>query len=146
MKDTKKILRTAIYNALSALTYNSISVPVVDEKLESNQTADVFIILSTQQETPEENNDSIFITRSGIDIEIYNKTGTETSKDVVDDVYELMMEILMPTTQTIGLTIPAGFQFLNGQRESCVTQSFATSGTETIVVSRVKLVFTIVQQ
>ena len=147
MKDTKKILRQAIYTALSGnVTYNSVAVPVYDEKAPSTNTADNYIILSTQQETDIENNDSAWITTSGIDIEVYNKTFNSASKDTVDDIYEDILEIILPSTQTIGITVPAGFEFQNAKRETANTQSVVLSDTETVIICRFRLVFTIVQK
>jgi len=142
MKDTKKILRLAIFNALSGV----ISVPVFEEKMPSGNTANMFVLLMNQQETSEENNDQCFITKSSIDIEINQKTETEVSKDDVDDLYQEIMEILLPDTQSVGLTIPIGFQFQNAFRESCVTQTVVLSETETVIIERFKLVFTITQK
>lgn len=146
MKDTKKILRTAIFNALAPLSYNGSAVPVYDEKAPNANSSSRFVILSTQQETYTEGNDTVFITESAIDLEIYDKTKFEVSKDAIDGIYEAMMQILLPTPQTIGLTVPAGFQFLNAKRESCFTQAIAISDTESILLSRVKLVFTIIEK
>lgn len=147
MKDTKKILRTAIYNALSGnITYDSVAVPVFDEKAPDGNTYDRFIILSTQQETSFDRNSSVWITNSSIDIEIYDKTQSESSKDAVNDIYEDVLEIIFPTVSTIGITIPSGFEFQEGFRESSVTQSIEISGTQSVMIERMRLVFTIVQQ
>jgi hypothetical protein len=146
MKDTKKILRTAIFNALGGLTYSGSSVPVYDEKQKTGQTNNLYVLLGTQQETDVESNDSTWITKSSIDIEIVHKTGSEVSKDVIDTTYENMMEILIPTPQTVGLTIPAGFQFLNATRDMSLTQSVEITATESVLVCFAKLSFTIVQK
>jgi hypothetical protein len=146
VKDTKKILRSAIYTALSGnITYNAVNVPVVDERLRSTQTANNFIVLSTQQETDVENNDCAFITDSYIDIEIVNKTMSEVSKDVNDDIYEDVMEILIPTPYDAGFSLPAGFQLSKAVRQSSITQNISLSPTESVLVTIVKLVFTIIQ-
>ena len=147
MKDTKKILRHAIFNALDGqITYNSVAVPVVDEKIRNSAPSDLFIVLSTQSESPVERNSSSFNTLSSIDIDIVQKTGTEVSKDGIDDVYEDMLEIIFPSISTLGLTAPSGFQFQEGFRDSCSTSIVATSETQSILVSRVRLTFIIVQQ
>ena len=146
MKDTCKILRFAIFNALSGnITYNSQNVPVYDEKQNVSGTENVFILLSTQQETNQDTSES-FITRSSITFEVVCKTGFEVSKDVVDDVYQSVMEILLPTTQTIGITVPSGFQFLNASRESSNTITLDLSTTESIIRRLTTLVFIIVQK
>ena len=147
MKDTKKILRTAIYTALNGnITYSGNPVPVVDEKLRNSVSSNLFIILSTQSEVAEQRNSSVWITTSSIDIEIVHKTATEVSKDAVDDVYEDMLEIIFPTIGTIGISEPTGFQFLEGFRESCITQLLDVSQTESVLVSRVRLTFLITEK
>jgi len=147
MKDTKKILRHAVFNALDGqITYNSVAVPVVDEKIRNSAPSDLFIVLSTQTETPVERNSSSFNTVSSIDIDIVQKTGTEVSKDAIDDVCEDMLEIIFPAISSIGLTVPSGFQFQEGYRESCSTSLVVISETQSILVSRVRLTFIIVQQ
>lgn len=147
MKDTKKILRHAVFNALDGqITYNSVAVPVVDEKIRNSAPSDLFIVLSTQTETAIERNSSAFMTNSSIDIDIVQKTGTEVSKDAIDDVCEDMLEIIFPAISSIGLTVPSGFQFQEWYRESCSTSLVVISETQSILVSRVRLTFIIVQQ
>lgn len=146
MKDTKKILRTAIYNALGSITYNSVAVPVKEEKLNSTQAPDVYILLMNQQETAVERNSSAWITRSEIDIQIIQKTAFGVSKDPIDTVYESVLEVIFPTIGTIGITVPAGFQFQEGYRESCFTQQVAITETEMAMIEQFKLVFIINQQ
>ena len=77
MRDTKKILRHAIFNALDGqITYNSVAVPVVDEKIRNSAPSDLFIVLSTQSESPVErtmnkSDDALFLIFS-------STTGTAT--------------------------------------------------------------------
>lgn len=146
MKDTKKILRKAIYDALGSITYGGNAVPFYDEKAPQSNTANIFGIFSTQQETAIERNSSAFITQSSIDIELYQKTSYEVSKDALDDVYESMINTIFPTIGTIGLSVPSNFQFMEGFRESSVTQSVALTETESALITRVKLTFTIIEQ
>jgi hypothetical protein len=149
LKDTKKILRLALFNALDGnVTYNSNPVVMYEEKLPSGQNPDMFILLSNQQETSSDENDGCFITKSSIDIEILHKTGSDVSKDDIDDVYEQIMEILIPEPFTLGgtVTVPAQFQFHNPYRESCITNTVVLSETETVITERLKIVFTITQK
>lgn len=147
MKDTKKILRSAIYTALNGnVSYNAVNVPVYDERVPSTTTSNLFIAFSTQQEQDVEEQDSTWVTDSFIDFDIVNKTASEVSKDINDDVYEDVLEILFPTRLTIGITVPSGFQFLAGRRISSITQNVTLSPTESILVTTVKLVFRIVQK
>ncbi len=147
MKDTKKILRHAIFAALDgAVIYDGNAVPVVDEKLRNNAPATLYIILGTQQETSIERNSSTWIKQSSIDIEVIERTGTEVSKDAVNDVGELITEILLPTINTIGIAVPTGFQFSEAYVESASTATVILDNTESIVVERIRLAFIITQQ
>lgn len=146
MKDTKKILRSAIYTALNGnITYNSVNVPVYDERVPGNTTSNLFIALSTQQETDIDENDCTWVTDSTIDFDIVNKTMSEVSKDINDTVYESVLEILLPTRLTVGLSTPSGFQLLNGKRLSSITQNLTLSSTESILVTTVKMSFRFIQ-
>jgi hypothetical protein len=149
MKDTKKILRLALFNALNGnVTYNNNPVVMYEEKLPSGVSPDMFILLSNQQETSSDDNDSCFITKSSIDIEIVHKTGSDLSKDDIDDVYEQLMEILIPKPFTLGgwVIVQEGFIFHNPYRESCITNTVVISETETVITERLKIVFTITQK
>lgn len=147
MLDTKKPLRIAVFNALDGLlSYNAVAVPVYDEKVRTGESPRLYVILSTQQESDVEQNDSTWITQSSIDLEIIHRTGSEVSKNPIDEVYEDILEIILPTRQTVGLTIPAGFQFLNAKREQAITQAFEIGATESVIITRFKLTFTITQQ
>lgn len=142
MKDTKRILRQAIFNALDGnITLNGNPVPVYDEK---NENENVYILLSNQQEF-DDSPDGSFITRSTIDYEVVQQTGYSVSKDDIDDINEQILEILIPTQGTTGLTIPSGFQFHNVKRESSRSLAFEISPTESIV-RNITTISTIIQQ
>lgn len=142
MKDTKKILRHAVLNALDGnITYDGNNVPVYDEK---NENENIYILLSNQQEF-DDNPDGSFITRSTIDYEVVQKSGYSVSKDAIDDINEQILEILIPTQGTTGLTIPSGFQFHNVKRESSRSLAFEISPTESIV-RNITTISTIIQQ
>ncbi len=143
MRDTKKPLRLAVFNCLNG---NTGGVPVSDEKRLVSNTANLFIILSTQQETPVEENDCTWINRSAIDIEIYQKTGSEVSKDTIDDTSNIILTLLMPTRQVMGITEPSGLQFANPFCESNITRNLSLSDTESVLVGVVRFVVTIIQQ
>jgi hypothetical protein len=142
MKDTKRILRQAIFNALDGqITLNGETVPVYDEK---NENESVYILLSNQQEF-DDSPDGSFITRSTIDYEVVQQTGYSVSKDDIDDINEQILEILIPSQGTTGLTIPSGFQFHNVKRESSRSIAFEISPTESIV-RNITTISTIIQE
>jgi hypothetical protein len=101
MRSTKKVMRSVIYQALNGQVNVGGVVPVYDEKRPDNSTADVYILLSTQQET-ELNTQDTFITESSIDIEVCQNTGAAVSKDKIDDIENNILTILMPTPGTDG--------------------------------------------
>lgn len=147
MKGTKKIVRNGVFALLNnAITYDSIAVPVVDEKQRNTTASNLFIVLSTQQEVPEESNDHCFITRSSIDILVIQKTGTEVSKDAIDDVTEAITLILFPTPGAQPIAAVSGFQIHSGMRESSVTQAVELSATESVLQSITRVSYLITQQ
>ncbi len=147
MKDTKKILRIAVFNALDGnITYSGNPVPVVDEKVRNSVPADLFILLGSQFESAIDRNSSAFITQSSIDLYITQKVSAEVSKDAIDEVYEDMLEIIFPTVGTLGIASASGFQFQEGFRESCNTQLVAITDTQSVLVSNVRLTFIITEQ
>lgn len=142
MRDTKKILRHAVFNALDGqITLNGGTVPVYDEK---NENESVYILLSNQQEF-DDNPDGSFITRSTIDYEVVQQTGYSVSKDDIDDINEQILEILIPTQNTTGMTIPSGFQFHSVRRESSRSLTLEISPTESIV-RNITTISTIIQE
>lgn len=145
MKDTKKPLRNAIKTALSGLTYSAVSVPVYDEKVKGGETPSKFVILGTQQENEaDSHNDENFHTLSSIELEVYDKTATECSKDAIDDICSSILQTLIPTPNKTDIIL-SGFQVRNARRESCVTY-ISIDQNETIVYERIRLVFTIIEQ
>ncbi len=147
MKNTKKVLRQAVFTALDGqVEYNSVIIPVVDEKLIGTTEADLFIVLSTQTESPLERNDENYITESVIDILIIEKTGAEVSKDAIDDVCELVLQIICPNITTTNLTAPTGFLFLNVYPVSTVVQAMSLSDTQSVLQETIRLSVQIVQQ
>jgi hypothetical protein len=143
MKDTQKPLRMAMFNLLSgAIAYDGNTVGVYDEM---NDNDDVYILLSTQQETFDETSDT-FITRSTINLEVVAKTGTTVSKDVLDDISDDIYTLLRPTTSTTGLVNPSGFQIHNVFRESATTQVLQVSPTQSILRKLITIVVTITEQ
>lgn len=143
MKDNKKILRQAVFDALDGnVTYDGNPIPVYDEK---NDNEPIYILLSNQQEFDDNTSDA-FITRSTLDYEVVEQTGYSVSKDAIDDINDQILTIIFPTPSTTGLTMPTGFQFLNLRRESSRSLAFEISATESIIRNITTITATIVQQ
>jgi len=137
----------AVYNRINGnLTYNSANVPVYDEKKKVGHTAKIYIILSTQQETPTESNDCTWITLSTIDIEVIARTEFEVSKDMIDDIADDIQDLLLPTKFTEGYSVPSGFEFANPRFTNTITQTLQISETESILRKILKFEVQIVEQ
>ena len=146
MRDTCQPFRKAIYDALSGnVTYNSVQVPVYDEKTFVTNTASVFILLSTQQEIGINDNDCAWVTLSSIDVEIVSKTASEVTKNAIDTISGTVMGIILPTRTTTGITQPSGFQVVNFERTSTLTQTVSLSPTESILIKIIKFSATFVE-
>lgn len=143
MKETKKIIRQAIFDAIDGqVVVNSVTIPVYDEK---NDGENIYILLSNQQEADDNTSDT-FITRSTIDIEVVQQTGYSVSKDDIDDITEQILEIVIPTPNTHGLTEPTGIQILNVRRESSRSLAMEISISETIIRNITTISATIIQK
>ena len=110
MKDVSGPYRAAIFTALNGnLSYNSVSVPVFSGYAET--TDSLYVILENTSEVGDHNKNK-FTTSSTITIEIINYQTRAVSYVALDDVYEQIMELLIPEPFTAGFTI-TGFQALN---------------------------------
>lgn len=146
MRDTTEILSTAVYQALNGnVTYNSVNVPVYDEKKKVLSTDNIYILFSTQQETPD-NTQGFFMTDSILDLEIVYKTGSEVTKTVLSKVANSILEILFPTTDNVGIQQPSGFQIQCFEFAGSITRTFEISATESIVRKFIKVRAKIIQQ
>lgn len=147
MRDTMKAIRTGIHGIIDgAISYNSAAVPVYDEKVFTGVSPDLYIIFSTQQESPgPDQNDCTEMVRSSIDIEIIRRTGSEVSKDTIDDVSNDLYGLIVPAHGLAGFTM-SGFQIIYAARESAVTQNIITTESESILRKTIRFSFIIVQQ
>ena len=145
MRDTQKILRSVIYNALNGAVNVSGVIPVYDEKRPATSTSSVYILLSTQQEQDNSTSDA-FITLSTIDIEVCQDTESEVSKDVIDDVGNEVLTVLFPTAFTYGITQPSNMQVMNLNRDRTITRAFEISPTKSILRKIITISATMVQQ
>ena len=154
MRDTAKQLRQAVYQCMAGQigypdpTYpeDTILLKFYDEKKLVSVTEKIFALLSTQQETLTDENDCTWITRSSIDIEIYHKTGSEVSKDVIDDLSNAILVRLMPTPQTTNIIDPSNLQFCNHKVDSIISRNISLSETESVLEKIIRFSVQIIQQ
>ena len=116
-----------------------------DEKRKVQATDNTFIIFSTQQQTPQDENDCTWIHRCSIDIEIYNKTGSEVSKNTIDDISNTICEVLIPSVGVANIT-SANLQFVNAFVESIISRNLSLSETESVIVEVIRFVVQTTQQ
>lgn len=148
MLDTMEPFQLSVFNKLNgALNYNSTNVPVSDELKRLAVSADLFVILSTQQESDSVETSDTFITTSSIDIEVWMKTEYSTSKRPVHDVSNQILQLLIPAPYgQNGLGVQDHFQFQNVRRTRALTRTVALSDTQTITGKIITISADIVQQ
>lgn len=142
MRDACKQHRQATAEALSG---NTGGIPVYDEKRWVQDTDSTYVLLSTQQQTPIQENDCTWISLNSLDIEIYQRTGSEVSKDEIDDIANTVLGILIPTPGVCPLTA-GNLQFGYAQAESIISRNMSLSETESIVVKVIRFTVQITQQ
>lgn len=117
-----------------------------DEKRKVSATDSTFIIFSTQQQTPDpDTNDCTWISRNSIDIEVYNKTGSEVTKNTVDDIVNNICETLLPSPFVTNIT-SGNLQFSNAFVESIISRNVSLSETESVMVEVIRFVVQVTQQ
>lgn len=126
------------------LSYNGISVPVYDEKKRDKQLANLYVVLSTQQET-DDNTDTSFTTDSSIDIDITHKTEFEISKDAIDEVSDQILELLLPNPDGPGWNV-SGFLIQNIRRSSTISRNFSLTDSQSIIAKIITITSKITQQ
>lgn len=147
MRDSMKPVRQAINTLINGVvTYKSAPVKCYDEKVFTGDMPDIYILYSTQQETPgPDQTDCTFSMRSSIDIEVISRTGSEVSKDVLDDVSNDIMQIIIPTQGTAGF-IMSGFQIIDAARESAISQNLTITESQSILRKIIRFIFILSQQ
>jgi hypothetical protein len=146
MKDTMKPFRKAIYDRLkNNVVYKSTAVAIYDEKVFTGETPIVYILFGTQREQNVDDTDCAWETRSSIDILIISRTQSETSKDVLDDISNNILDLLLNLPGSDNLAAQTGFKIIYLKRESAVCGLLQISPTETILQKQLTLTATIIQ-
>lgn len=134
MTDSMKPLRLGIFAVLDgAITYNSTAVPVYDEKVFTDESPNLYILLSDQQESnAPERSDCTEPIRSTINVEIVRRTGSEVSKDTIDDVSNSIYALLITSPGIAGFTV-SGFQVIDVYKESAISRNVQITETQSIL-------------
>lgn len=143
MRDVSKPFRLSVFNCLNG---NLSGAPVYDEKQKVTGTDTLFVLLSTQQQVPDEDISESWISRASIDIEVIQKTGSEVSKDDIDDVSNDILGLLLPSPWVAGVVTPSGFQFTNAKCESIISRNLSLSETESVVQKIIRFSVQVIQQ
>lgn len=147
MRDAQYHLRRAIDAVLTSnVVVDGNTINFYDEKKRAGANERLYCIYGTQQSTPDQNNDSTWITRETIDIEIYQRTESEVSKDLVDQVSDQLYTLLMPQRISSALANPNLMQVQFFDLQQAVTRSAEISDTETIIQKIVTFTCLVVQQ
>lgn len=146
MKDTCKSLRKVVYDATNTfVVYKSLPVPVVDEKVFTGQIPDLYILLGRQTETDISDDDCTYKTRSTIEVWIISKTGSEVSKDVIDDISQQILDLLIPLPPFDNFVQPAGLEIEYLRRQSSVEGQVQITPTQSELQKVITLTANIIQ-
>lgn len=116
-KDAERVFRKAVFNALDGnVVYQGDTIPVYDE-FASDLAPELFIVLGNQY-ADDRRNFAKFVTGCVIIIDVVHTQNRAMTKDVVDDVAEIVKGLLMPAVTGNGLTLDAGFSSTNLYRET----------------------------
>lgn len=112
MRDAGTALRRAYWLALNGnLTVDGDNVPVYYGKVQSTISVPLYVLIgrSTYQS---KNSKSCEAEERTVEIDIYQKQPTEVSMEEVEDVSDQILQIVKPTTKTIGVSIASPFKII----------------------------------
>lgn len=131
MIDTMKPLRKATYDILySHVVYKAATIRLYDEKVFHGEIPDIYMLLSTQRERDVTEQDCYWQTQSSIDILFIRKTGSEVSKDVIDDISNIALPLLLNLPGHDNFGAQSGLQILEVKRESASSGNVQISPTQ----------------
>lgn len=146
MRDPGFYIRKAYKNALTGnVTNKGSAVPVVDEKLHENMRDDIYIMFSTQSEEDKPNK-SYFASVVNLAVLIVNRKESAVQKSVVEDVSNQILQIIIPTITTHGLTIDSPFKISFVKRDSTNTGGAKLDDGDFIIVKQINFRNRITQQ
>jgi hypothetical protein len=120
MKDYSAAIRKSFFDALDAqVTYDSTDIPVFDEKVEGVPEKDIWIVIADQVDLDKSNKHQ-FANETTIDINVISKRRSAGGKKVIDDIADQVLQIILPTVKTVGISIASPFkivycEYLNGR-------------------------------
>lgn len=107
MRDDGRALRKALFTALDGqVTYNSVAVPVFDQKVEGAPKR--YILLSNTQQVDKKNKTN-FVTETEQSVEVYEHRDSSAKSEVLETITDRILQVLYPTVRTYGFTLDAPF-------------------------------------
>lgn len=126
-----KIFRKAVADCVNGqISYSSSVIPVYDAKVFTGERPDIYIVLSTQTEQDITEAECTWQTKSLINIIFINKSGSEVSKDVIDDISNEFLELVLNLPGSDNLLTQSGFAIDYVKRESAVSGEVLISPTQ----------------
>jgi hypothetical protein len=109
MLDCSSNIRNAYLTILqNNVIYNGKTIQVYSQ-LPFNTPPDKYIIIGNVNESSD-NNNQVFVTNADIDIDIYCEQYRKPDLDVVDEIANLVLQLLIPTTGVKDLNVDSEFQ------------------------------------
>ena len=140
MKSPETILRDAVFTALDGqITYNAVTIPVYGGKADLG--TDLYIVME-ETNSFEGSNKQGFGNEVTLTLEIVHFQDRATTYKATDSIYNDMMEILLPSVNTPGFTLAAGWQAVKVRVD---TSDFLEQAEQTIVRRIIRLKATIYQ-
>lgn len=145
MKDTMKPFRKAIFSVVNGnITYAGSVVKLYDEKVFTGEVPKVYMYFSTQQEQDATEQDCAWQTKSRIDIVIVAKSGSEVSKDAIDDISQRFYDLVLTLPGSDLLAVQTGFQILEVKVASAASGNVQISPTQSELQKIVSLTASII--
>jgi hypothetical protein len=130
VRDYHYLTRKSFIETLEGnISIDGDEIEVLDEQAGSS---DIYIICSSQNLT-ENSTFSHFSGNEFIMLEIVHKQDSSTTKKIVDDIADQILQLVKPTPSTNGLVAQAGVQFLNVQVYGDRHVPFNLNDAETII-------------
>lgn len=131
MTDTMQPMRHAFDAVLKGnVNYNGSVINFYDEKVFTGSADTIYVLYSTQREQDVSDTGCAWNTISKIDLLIVDKTGSEVSKDHIDDISNTIYGLLATLPGSDNLPVQSGFQILYLRKETVVEGLFQISPTQ----------------
>lgn len=126
-----KPLRHALFTCVNGnITYAGNVVKLYDGRVFTGDTPNVYMYFSTQQEQDATDQDCAWQTKSRIDVVIVAKSGSEVSKDIIDDISQRFYDLVLTLPGSDLLAVQNGFQILEVKIESAASGNVQISPTQ----------------